>query len=182
MLQRDVRSGSRSIDATLRRSFKHAARLLLAATFALSFALVASCATEESEATPTLRPTRVTNATPTPNLDEVSKARVAAIFASQVAAIQAGDWASVYPTCSPQFRAARDVTRFVRDASGQFARDGYTVEGFEARNIEPSVRAPDRVRVKWDAYQDGSYVRTEEVGQIYVFTQGDWFDDGAWCR
>ena len=93
-----------------------------------------------------------------------------------------GDWASVYPSCSPSFRQARDLDRFVREASAQFQRDGYTAGGFEARNIQPSIRAPDRIRVRWDAYQDGAFVRTLEVGQVYVFTLGRWFDEGAWCR
>lgn len=74
------------------------------------------------------------------------------------------------------------MQRFVQGASAQFMRDGYTSAGFEARNIEPFVRAPDRLRVRWDAFQDGVYIRTEEIGQTYVFTQGRWFDDGAWCR
>jgi hypothetical protein len=93
-----------------------------------------------------------------------------------------GDWASVYPSCSPSFRQGRDLDRFVREASAQFQRDGYTADGFEARNIQPSIRAPDRIRVRWDAYQDGAFVRTLEVGQVYVFTLGRWFDEGAWCR
>ena len=121
-------------------------------------------------------------ATSTPNLEAVTKTLVSDLFAIQIAAIQRSDWAAVYPTCSPQFRAARDVDRFVRDSSAQFARDGYTESGFEARKVEPFVRAPDRVRVRWDAYQDGNYIRTEEVGQTYIFTQGDWFDEGTWCR
>ncbi len=146
-----------------------------------AIAVVVACS-EETRGTPTLRPTRVITATATPIADEVIKSRVAAIFRSQVAGIQREDWETVYQTCSPQFRAARDLQRYVQDASAQFARDGYSASGFEARNVEPFVRAPDRVRVRWDAYQDGSFVRTLEVGEVYVFTQGDWFDDGAWCK
>jgi hypothetical protein len=112
----------------------------------------------------------------------VAKARVAELFERQVSAIQRGDWQAVYEMCSPGFRAARNLNRFLLDAARQFARDGYTVEGFEARRVEPNERAPDRVTVRWDAYQDGNYVRTTEIGQTYIFTQGSWFDDGAWCR
>lgn len=101
---------------------------------------------------------------------------------AQVASIKMGDWRAVYESCTPQFRTARAVERYVQDASAQFARDGYTQEGFDARNVEPFVRASDRIRVRWDAYQDGSFLRTEEIGQTYIFTNGDWFDDGVWCR
>ncbi len=155
-------------------------RVIALSLFAV-LALIAACG-EETLGTPTLRPQRTAVATASPIADEVAKARVSAIFQQQVTAIKQDDWESVYATCSPQFRAARDLERYVQDASSQFTRDGYDSEGFEARNIEPFVRTSERVRVRWDAYQDSSYVRTEEVGQTYVFTQGDWFDDGAWCR
>lgn len=144
-------------------------------------ALVAACG-DDAIGTPTLRPQRTVVSTATPIADEVAKARVSEIFLSQIAAIKRNDWEGVYATCSPQFRAARDLDRYVQDASDQFARDGYAAEGFEARNIEPFVRISERILVRWDAFQDGSFIRTEEVGQTYVFTQGDWFDDGAWCR
>lgn len=144
--------------------------------------LLTSCASSSTDATPPLRPARTVVATSTPNIEAVAKIRVNELFAIQIAAIQRNDWAAVYPTCSPQFRAARDVVRFVRDSSEQFARDGYAETGFEARSVEPFVRAPDRIRVRWDAYQDGKYIRTEEVGQTYIFTQGEWFDEGTWCR
>lgn len=144
-------------------------------------ALITACA-DGIEPTPTLQPAPTVFATTTPIPAEVAKARVTELFQGQVAAIQRGDWATVYEACSPAFRAARSLQRYVRDASAQFERDGYTTQGFAARNIEPFVRASDRVRVRWDAYQDGSYVRTDEVGQTYIFTQGAWFDEGAWCR
>jgi hypothetical protein len=155
---------------------------LIAGFAAALLVLLSACVGEDFVGTPTLRPARTAIATSTPNLDVLAKTRVADIFAIQIAAIQRKDWAALYPICSPQFRAARDLDRFVRDSSAQFARDGYSASGFEARNVEPFVRAPYRVRVRWDAYQGGEYIRTEEVGQTYVFTQGDWFDDGAWCR
>lgn len=144
-------------------------------------ALIAACS-EESLGTPTLGPQRTVVATSTPISDEIAKARVNEIFESQIDAIKRGDWEAVFETCSPNFHAARDLERFVQDAAAQFARDGYTPAGFEARNVEPFVRTADRIRVRWDAYENGSYVRTEEIGQIFVFTQGDWFDDGAWCK
>ncbi len=137
---------------------------------------------DETLGTPTLRPTRVIDSTPTPIAEEIAKARVSEVFTAQVAAIRQNDWSQVYESCTPQFRAARDRARYIEDAIAQFARDGYSVEGFEARNVEPFVRSPDRIRVRWDAFQDGFFVRTEEIGQTYIFTQGDWFDDGAWCR
>ncbi len=149
---------------------------------AVALLIFLSACVEDFDGTPTLRPARTAVATSTPNLEALAKTRVADIFTIQIAAIQRDDWPSVYETCSPQFRVARDVDRFVRDTSAQFSRDGYVAAGFEARNVEPFVRAPGRVRVRWDAYQDGSYVRTEEVGQTYILAQGDWFDDGAWCR
>ena len=155
---------------------------LLAACLVGLSVLCSACAEASSDATPTLRPARTAVATSTPNLEALAKTRVSDLFAIQIAAIQRNDWAAVYPICSPQFRAARDVDRFVRDSSAQFARDGYVASGFEARNVEPSVRAPDRVLVRWDAYQDGQFVRTLEVGQTFIFTQEDWFDEGAWCR
>lgn len=155
-------------------------RVLAVGLFAL-LASVTACG-EEVIGTPTLAPARTVVATQTPLAAETAKARVREIFESQVAAIKRDDWAAVYQSCSPSFRSSRNLARYVQDASAQFARDGYTAEGFEARNVEPFVRAPDRLRVKWDAYQNGVYIRTEEVGETYIFTQGDWFDDGAWCR
>lgn len=144
-------------------------------------AMVAACS-NESLGTPTLGPQRTVVSTSTPISDEIAKARVNEIFETQIDAIKRSDWEAVFATCSPNFRAARDLERFVLDAERQFARDGYTAAGFEARNVEPFVRTADRIRVRWDAYENGDYVRTEEIGQIFVFTQGKWFDDGAWCK
>lgn len=158
----------------------HRSRFIAVGLFAM-LALVTACG-EETLGTPTLRPQRTVVATATPISSEIARARVREIFQSQIAAIQRGDWESVFATCSPNFRAARDIERYVEDAAFRFSGDGYSPTGFEARNVEPFVRAPDRIRVRWDAYQDGSYVRTEEVGQVYIFTQGRWFDDGAWCK
>lgn len=154
---------------------------LLTGVAATLLVFFSACA-EETIGTPTLRPARTAEVTSTPNQEVLVKTRVSNLLASQVAAIQREDWETVYQTCSPQFRASRTLSRYVADAISQFARDGYRVPGFEARNVEPSVRAQDRVLVRWDAYQDGAYIRTEEVGETYIFTQGAWFDDGAWCR
>ncbi len=143
--------------------------------------LLAACA-DETMGTPTLFPQRTVTATATPLPSEVARERVRTLFESQVASIQNEDWAAVYETCAPGFRASRAQERYVQDAAAQFARNGYVASGFEARNVEPFVRAPDRVRVRWDAFQDGEFIRTLEVGQTYVLTQGQWFDDGAWCR
>ena len=144
-------------------------------------ALAAACG-GSSYATPTPLPTPPPSATATLTPDARAKAAVAAVFNTQVEAIKRGDWAAVYETCSPGFRAARSRDRFAADASRLFATAGHTPEGFDARNIDPQVRAADRVRVRWDAYEDGQYLRTNEVGQTYVFTHGAWFDEGAWCR
>ncbi len=149
--------------------------------FAVLLTLVTACA-NGTAATPTAAPTATPIVTPTPNRESLIKQRVAVLFQMQIAAIQRGDWSGVYEICSPNFRTARSLDRFVRDAEAQFKLDGYSVPGFEARNVEVFVRAADRVRVRWDAYQDGRFVRTEEVGQTYILTQGDWFDEGAWCR
>ena len=143
--------------------------------------LIVACATVDP-LTPTPDPTPRPPTTPTPTNEGQAKADVTALFLLQIEHIQRRDWAAVYATCSPQFRAARPEDRFVRDAAAQFERDGYSNGGFEARNVKPSVRASGRVRVSWDAYQDGQFVRTEEVGQVYIFTHGAWFDEGAWCR
>ena len=166
----------------LLRHFPKRRKLVLAGSAVVLLIFSAACAQPDSDATPTLQATRTITATATPNNEARTKARVSALFAQQVALIQQEDWAAVYQTCSPSFRSARTQTRYVQDASAQFRRDGYVASGFEARNVEPFVRAPDRIRVRWDAYQDGRYVRTNEIGQTYIFTQGDWFDDGAWCR
>ena len=149
------------------------------AAFAVFF--IACNRTDPPTSTPVPTPTTVTG-TPTPNADELIKARILEIFTGQVAAIKQGDWAAVYQTCSPAFKAGRTLEVFTRTNVRNFAQAGYTAEGFEARNVDPSIRAADRVRVKWDAYQNGEYVRTEEVGQVYVRVQGRWYDEGAWCR
>jgi hypothetical protein len=106
---------------------------------------------------------------------------VRAVFDVQVVAVKAGDWASVYSHCSPGFRQLRTVERFTQDASAKFARDGFTAEGFEARNVRISVRSPDRVLVTLDAYQDGAFIRTLSVGQNYILVSGRWWDNGTWC-
>ena len=144
--------------------------------------VVGSGCSQDPQGTPTLQPTRPSNATPTPVAAEVAKAAVAELFQQQVTAIQQDDWTAVFDTCSPAFRASREIDRYIEDATFRFRQDGYSLPGFEARNVEPSLRAPDRVRVRWDAYQNGQFVRTEEIGQVYVFTQDRWFDDGAWCK
>jgi hypothetical protein len=149
--------------------------------FAVLLILVTACASEAA-ATATPAPTSTPVTTPTPNPESLIKQRVGVRFKIQVEAIQQGDWASVYEVCSPEFRSARSLERFTRDAQAQFKLDGYSVPGFEARNVEVFVRAADRTRVRWDAYQDGRFIRTKEVGQTYILTQGDWFDEGAWCR
>lgn len=141
-----------------------------------------ACNDGQVELTPTLHPTRIIGPTSTPSTDAQVKAQVLSLFQQQVEFIKAGDWEAVYETCSPSFRGARSLNRYVQDATRQFANNGYTPEGFEARNIQPFLRASDRVRVRWDAYQNDRYIRTLEVGQTYIFTQGRWFDDGAWCR
>jgi hypothetical protein len=88
----------------------------------------------------------------------------------------------VYSHCSPHYRQLRTVERFSQDASTQFGRDGFTTEGFEARNVGVSVRSPDRVLVTFDAYQDGAFIRTLSLGQNYVLVNGRWWDDGTWCK
>jgi hypothetical protein len=144
--------------------------------------MVACGEVQTSEPTPSLRPTRTLPGTPTPNAEVLAERRVVEVFTRQISAIQQGNWQAVYETCSPSFRSARNLDRFVLDSTRQFASDGYSSTGFEARNIDPVVRSFDRVRVSWDAYQDGAFVRNVEIGQTYIFTQGEWFDDGAWCR
>lgn len=156
-------------------------RVLTVHLMTAAMLLIVACATVDP-LTPTPDPTPAPPTTPTPTNEGQAKADVTALFVMQVDFITRGDWVAVYATCSPQFRAARPEERFVRDAVAQFERDGYSTGGFEARNVVPSVRASGRVRVSWDAYQDGQFVRTEEVGQVYIFTHGAWFDEGAWCR
>ena len=152
--------------------------LVLLAAFTV---LITACASEVA-AISTPAPTSTPVVTPTPNPESLIKQRVRTRFMTQVEAIQQGDWAAVYEVCSPEFRAARSLARFERDAEAQFKLDGYSIPGFEASNVEVFVRAADRTRVRWDAYQDGRFIRTKEVGQTYILTQGDWYDEGAWCR
>ncbi|MDA0676581.1 MAG: hypothetical protein O2788_01075 [Chloroflexi bacterium] len=161
--------------------FKLGGKLHVFVLLAILVVLVTACASEAA-ATPTSAPTSTPVTTPTPNPESLIKQRVGVRFKTQVEAIQRGDWAAVYEVCSPEFRSARSLDRFIRDATAQFKLDGYAVPGFDARNVKVFVRAADRVRVRWDAYQDGRFIRTKEVGQTYILTQGDWFDEGAWCR
>ena len=183
MFESGLRSGARTgVYAGLLTLRENRYRAITASILLLMAFAAVSCSNNESDAIPTLRPTRTVDATATPIAAEVAKQRVSEIFAAQVDAAKRDDWRTVFEYCSPQFRESRDVSRFIEDAPAQFARDGYTNAGFEARNVQPTLRAPDRVRVRWEAYENGSFVRTEEVGQTYVFTHGDWYDDGAWCR
>jgi hypothetical protein len=165
----------------LHSKFNYVARLSAIASLTAIVLLAVACASE-AVTNPTPFPTSTPVTTPTPNPESLTKQRVSVRFREQVAAIQRGDWGSVYEVCSPEFRSARSLDRFSRDAQAQFKLDGYSVPGFEARNVEVFVRAADRVRVRWDAYQDGRFIRTKEVGQTYILMQGDWFDEGAWCR
>lgn len=147
------------------------------------FAVAAANCGGANPPTATPAPTRApVTGTATPTQDALTKSRVAEIFKAEVAAIKRDDWPAVYLACSPAFRASRSLNDFTASSARRFLLDGYTAEGFEARNIEPSIRSADRVRVKWDAYQHGAFVRTVEIGQVYVLVQGDWYDEGAWCR
>ena len=115
----------------------------LVLTFHLTAAallLIVACATVDP-LTPTPNPTPAPPTTPTPTSEGRAKADVTAVFLLQVENIKRGDWAAVYSACSPQFRAARTQDRFVRDATAQFERDGYSTGGFEARNIVASAES-----------------------------------------
>lgn len=161
-------------------SYKRRAQVLFA-IIAFSVFATACDRTDPPTATPVSTPTPVVG-TPTPTADTLIKNRVREIFTAQIDAIKSDDWEAVYQYCSPSYKSGRTLEVFTRTNARLFAQDGYTAAGFEARNVEPSIRAAGRVRVKWDAFQDGRFVRTEEVGQVYLLVQGRWYDEGAWCR
>jgi len=154
--------------------------LIRAALILVLIALSACNQPDNPTSTPVPTATAVVTATPTQTERVVTAVR--AVFDAQVEAVKAGDWPSVYSHCSPGFRQLRTVERFTQDASAEFARGGFTSEGFEARNVRVSVRSPDRVLVTFDAYQGGAFVRTQSVGQNYSLVSGRWWDDGTWCK
>ncbi len=154
--------------------------LLLLALFVLMWLAVA-CGRQSSAPDPTPRPVVTRTATPPPAVAERQK--VAVVFAQQLEFIKQGDWESIYASCTVDFRGRRSLETFIEQAEANFFRQGYTYEGFEARNIRTTTEPRDRVSVTYDAYENGRFIRTvtPDAG-AYVKIAGEWIDDGINCR
>lgn len=155
-------------------------RLTLLLLFAL-FVLIAACSKQTSVgiATPVTFNTSVPTAPPSVN----ERAQVASVFAEEIALISNGDWAAIYEFCTVDLRNLRDLETFIEQAEATFFRQGYTYEGFDARNIVITTEPRERVSVTYDAYEDGEFVRTVTPdGGAFVLVRGKWVDDGINCR
>lgn len=146
-----------------------------------SIVLLAACSRQTTVGSPT--PVQAATVVPTipPSVSE--RVQVAAVFAEQIALVSAGAWAAIYEYCTVDFRARRDLETFIEQAEANFFRQGYSYEGFEARNILAATEPRDRVSVTYDAYENGEFIRTVTPdGGAFVLIRGEWIDDGINCR
>lgn len=166
--------------SVLVKKFRMAPRPALLVLFA-AFVLIAACDSRTSIGSPTPRLAATAVATVPPSV--IEREQVAAVFAGQVMRISDHDWAAIYDSCTVDFRNRRDLERFVDQAEANFFRQGYTYEGFEARNIVITTEPRARVSVTYDAYENGEFIRTVTPdGGAFVLIRGEWIDDGINCR
>ena len=143
--------------------------------------LVAACSRQASVGSPTPLPVATVVPTVPPSVTE--RAQVEAVFTEQIGHISRGDWTAIYEYCTVDFRSRRDLEKFVEQAEANFFRQGYSYEGFEARNILVTTEPRERESVAYDAYENGVFTRTVTPdGGAFVRIRGDWIDDGINCR
>ncbi|MCH7905946.1 MAG: hypothetical protein IIB26_00795 [Chloroflexi bacterium] len=162
------------------KKFGTAPRPALLLLFAV-FVLIAACGKQTPVGTATPLTIDTTVPTVPPSVSE--RAEVASVFAEEIALISNGDWAAIYDRCTVDLRNRRDLETFIEQAEANFFRQGYSYDGFEARNIVVTTEPRDRVSVTYDAYENGEFIRTVTPdGGAFVLVRGEWIDDGINCR
>lgn len=168
------------IDCKMR--FMLIARVLLSAVaMLLSVGLLVSCGTVGSLASPTSVAPTSPPPTETPTFTDTSKAEILDEFTKQVAALNAGDWASAYAICSPDYRSRRSLERFELDVTQLLVRYGVTPATLDARNVQVTKGRDDRFSISYDSYVDGQFSERVDVGGAYVRVSGQWYDDDGLC-
>ena len=147
-----------------------------------TFVFVAGCGTVGSLASPTPLPIDVTELTPTPTFTDAAKAEITALFSEQADSISNSDWQSVYHSCNPTYRARRDLERFTGDVARYLSRFETTPGSLDVRNPIVIKGRDDRFDLNYDLYLAGEFSQTIRVGGAYIFVNGEWYDDGVWCR
>ena len=147
----------------------------------VAFVLIVACGRQTSIGSPTPRIADTTVPTVPPSV--IEREQVAAVFAREIAQISDRDWTAIYNSCTVDFRNRRDLDTFVEQAEANFFRQGYSYEGFEARNIVITSEPRERVAVTYDAYENGEFIRkVTPDGGAFVLVRGEWIDDGINCR
>ena len=155
-------------------------RTALLALFAM-FILIVACGKQTSIGTPTPRPFETVVPTVPPAV--VERDQVKAVFLDEIAHISHGEWTTIYQSCTIDFRSRRDLETFIEQAESNFFRQGYTYDGFEARNVVMTTESDDRVSMTYDAYENGEFIRkVTPDGGAFVLVKGEWIDDGINCR
>ena len=105
-----------------------------------------------------------------------------ALFDEQVTFISNEDWEATYRTCNPSYRARRDLDRFTGDVGGYLSRLDTTAASMDVRNPIVTKGRDDRFDLNYDLYIGDEFSQTIRVGGAYVYINGQWYDDGVWCR
>lgn len=140
------------------------------------------CGTVGSLASPTQVPGDDALLTPTPSFTDAAKADITALFGEQAASITDEDWETTYRTCNPSYRTRRDLERFTSDVSRYLSRIDTTAASLDVRNPIVTKGRDDRFDLNYDLYVDEEFSQTIRVGGAYVYINGQWYDDGVWCR
>ncbi len=135
-----------------------------------------------SLASPTPVPVGNSRLTPTPSFTDASKSAITERFVEQAASISNEDWESAYRTCSPGYRARRDLDRFTGDTSRYLNQLDTSAVSLDFRNPIVTKGRDDRFDLNYDLYIDEEFSQTIRVGGAYVQINGEWYDDGVWCR
>ena len=143
--------------------------------------LMLGCGTVGSLASPTPVAT-VVEANPTPTFTDLSKSAINELFVRQSVWVKNGDWQSAFDSCSPSYRTRRDVERFKEDVQRYLLRHDTAPDILDVRNPEVTKGRDDRFDMNYDLYIDSEFAETIRVGGAYVHVNGQWYDDGVWCR
>ena len=144
--------------------------------------LAVGCGTVGSLASPTPVPTDNSRLPPTPSFTDTAKSEITTLFGGQAASITGGNWEAVYRTCNPSYRARRDLERFTGDVGRYLSRLETTAPSLDVRNPVVTRGRDDRFDLNYDLYIDDEFSQTIRVGGAYVYINGQWYDDGVWCR